>query len=230
MSVGLGLQSLATTTADFIADTDIPVESPLMRDLVKRVGVGSVTNHEIAAELLEAIKQNLPAFDRELTQARTELTDSVARLRQAGGVVFIAAGNANTPTATEVDAQSLLVVPGMIVVGAADLRDGRDPASARMAGFSSGGRDYTTFSTVGVDVPVGGQGATKSGTSFAAPIGVSIAALMTEVKPRLTPDDIENILKDPRVAHDIPGTERDGAGFVDPVAAVRLARDWPTRS
>ena len=53
---------------------------------------------------------------------------------------------------------------------------------------------------------------------------------MTEVNPSLTPDDIEKIMTDPAVARDIPDTDSDGAGHVDPVAAVRIARDWPTRS
>jgi serine protease len=71
------------------------------------------------------------------------------------------------------------------------------------------------------------------GTSFAAPYAASVAALMVKADPKITPDQIEQILTSPGVARHVPnakvegvGSEppRDGAGEIDPVAAVAAAR------
>jgi hypothetical protein len=41
----------------------------------------------------------------------------------------------------------------------------------------------------------------------------------------LSVDELERRLTDPRALHDIAGTTRDGAGVIDPFAAVLLARN-----
>jgi serine protease AprX len=70
------------------------------------------------------------------------------------------------------------------------------------------------------------------GTSFAAPIVSSIAALMLEANARLTPQDVKSIVV--RTARRIPGAEvdRQGWGVVDPQAAVAEAirRRQPTKA
>jgi serine protease AprX len=64
------------------------------------------------------------------------------------------------------------------------------------------------------------------GTSFAAPIVSSLAALMIEANPRLTPDAIRRILIDTarRLPH-VP-VDRQGWGVVSPARAIEAARGW----
>src|SRR5262249_38457936 len=81
----------------------------------------------------------------------------------------------------------------------------------------------TLVAAQGVNLPFGPNDSPESGTSMATPIVVSIAALMLKTNPKLTPDEVERILGDSSVAHDIPGTTRDGKGIVDVVAAVKKA-------
>jgi len=63
------------------------------------------------------------------------------------------------------------------------------------------------------------------GTSFAAPIVSSIAALMIEANPALAPQEIKRLLID--TARRIPGisVDRQGWGVVDAEKAVQAARD-----
>jgi serine protease AprX len=63
------------------------------------------------------------------------------------------------------------------------------------------------------------------GTSFAAPITASVAAQMLEVDPRLTPALIRRgLLETARRVPDLP-VEAQGAGVLQPAAAVRWARE-----
>ncbi len=70
------------------------------------------------------------------------------------------------------------------------------------------------------------------GTSFAAPIVSSVAALMLEANARLNPQEVKLILM--RTARRIPGVEvdRQGWGVVDPKAAVAeaLRRRQPAKT
>ena len=50
---------------------------------------------------------------------------------------------------------------------------------------------------------------------------------MVQANPKLTPDDIEAILTHPSAVRRLPGEDRAGAGQIDPVVAVRLAKSWP---
>ena len=64
------------------------------------------------------------------------------------------------------------------------------------------------------------------GTSFAAPIVSSLAALMIQANPRLTPDALRRLLIDTarRLPH-IP-VDRQGWGVVSPARAIEAARAW----
>jgi serine protease AprX len=63
------------------------------------------------------------------------------------------------------------------------------------------------------------------GTSFAAPITASVAAQMLEVAPRLTPAQIrEGLLSTARPVEGV-AAEVQGAGVLQPAAAVRWARE-----
>ena len=109
-------------------------------------------------------------------------------------------------------------VDGLITVGAVDL-DGN------MAPFSNPG--HVELAAPGVDIPVGGPdgNADTSGTSFASPIALQTAFLMHAANPDLTADDIARLIQDPRALVDVPGTDRDGGGRLDPFEAIRLAEE-----
>jgi subtilisin family serine protease len=80
----------------------------------------------------------------------------------------------------------------------------------------------------GVNIPVrikDGHAVNADGTSFSSPIMAETAYEVSSVNPKLSLDRIQQILTDPRVAHDIPGTDRDGAGVVDPFAAALVAKN-----
>lgn len=110
-------------------------------------------------------------------------------------------------------------VPGHISVGATTLGD------ERVTDFSSGGQ--VEIAAPGVQSPVGppgrdGRPERIDGTSFSTPYAAGVAALMLQTNPRLSTAQIQEILQS--TARNLPG-ERDGAGVIDPVAAVRRARE-----
>ena len=167
---------------------------------------------------------------QEMSRARAYVESEVAQARDAGILVFQAAGNSHASAGAAGDAQmsaSLTSgVKGIFRVGAT-VPHGPGTADDQVAPFSSGGK--VTASTSGVGVPVGlnedGTALDLSGTSLASPIMTETAFAVSSANPDLSIDEIESILTDPRVARDIQGTERDGAGVVDQFAAVLLAKD-----
>jgi subtilisin family serine protease len=122
-------------------------------------------------------------------------------------------------------------IPGFVTVGAIDTH-GPGAADDRVSAFSSDGR--ISLSAPGSRIPVGvdfdaetGKPRAKDveGTSFASPYALQVAAAMSAANPKLSVDELERRLTDPRALHDIAGTTRDGAGVIDPFAAVLLARN-----
>ncbi|MEO0563883.1 MAG: S8 family serine peptidase, partial [Chloroflexota bacterium] len=63
------------------------------------------------------------------------------------------------------------------------------------------------------------------GTSVAAPIVAAVAAQMLEANPDLAPHDVRRILKETAVPLMSMPLEQQGAGIVNPLAAVELARE-----
>ncbi len=201
-------------------------EPPL--DVTTREGAGRVRGAVIGA-----IRTRLEGPDAaRFEAARASLAEEVARSRAAGILPIAAAGNEHAEGLPEgLDRSAISGVPGIVSVGAAALGDPSRAGDETLAVFSARG---ATISGVGVGLPIGpagedGLATDVNGTSFAAPYVASVAALMLKANPALRPDDIESILMRPEVARDIAGTTRDGAGVVDPVAAVRLARDLAVR-
>lgn len=162
-------------------------------------------------------------FDR----ARSDLDQELIAGRKKNVLVFSSAMNDYREAAAlghpEWSAVTEAGVPHLINVGAVDV-PGAKASGVGVAPFSSAGP--ITLSAPGVEVPVGEPGrASVSGTSYASPIALQTAALMNAANPRLTADQLAQRLVDPRVAADVPGTDRDGAGRVDPFAAVLIARN-----
>ena len=76
---------------------------------------------------------------------------------------------------------------------------------------------------------VGGRYAYAQGTSFSAPIVSAIASLVLQANPALRSDQVADVIR--RSAHQTVGTgwnPHTGAGVVDALAAVTLARQYDT--
>jgi hypothetical protein len=236
LSSGVNIAGSALYDANLLAMKGLDPGSPIYKELQGRLGPHS-REYQWTPEQMEGVLRDdmrraveSPQAQGEIEAAQKELAATVARLRQKGAVVFAAAGNdGDRPGAHPSDTLNFNAVPGMIMVGATDIGNPKNPNDDKLATFSSGAPGYTTLSTVGKDLPIGPGAEREEGTSFASPVAVSIAALMTEANPKLRPDDIQAIMTHPGVARDLPG-DRDGAGEVDPVAAVKMAKTWRPRS
>jgi serine protease AprX len=144
--------------------------------------------------------------------------------------------------------------PWVLTVGASSTMGTLTRGDDRMADFSSSGPTWIDFlakpdlvapgaGTVSLAVPGSSLYAAKtqylvdgsirlgykpyltlSGTSMAAPVVAGTVALMLEANPRLTPNLVKAILQ--YTAQTYPGYSRlrQGAGFLNTLGAVRLAR------
>jgi subtilisin family serine protease len=77
--------------------------------------------------------------------------------------------------------------------------------------------------------PVGGRYAYAEGTSFSAPIVSAVASLVLQANPALHEDQVADVIR--RSAHQTVGAgwnQYTGAGVVDALAAVNLARTYDT--
>lgn len=133
------------------------------------------------------------------------------RLRVKGILVFVSAGNKGT-------VWQPANAPLSIAVAATDPKD-------ELSRFSSTGPEIA-FAAPGQDIVAiapNGTYDSNSGTSFSAAIAAGLAALVLSTVPALTPDELEDVLK--RSAKRLPITGI-GAGRVDAIAAVRLAKEY----
>jgi len=134
-------------------------------------------------------------------------------LRSKGGVVVVAAGNSG-------GLESIAANDALLSVAATDQNDAR-------ASFSSYGA-YVDLAAPGVSVyttTVGGGYANASGTSFASPVVAATAALMLSANSKLTPVDVDSILKATALDLGTAGFDQYyGAGRVDAAKAVAGAK------
>ena len=134
-------------------------------------------------------------------------------LRSKGGIVVVAAGNSS-------GLEAVAANDALLSVAATDSSDLR-------ASFSSYG-DYVDLAAPGVSVyttTMGGGYANASGTSFASPIVAGAAALMMSANSRITPADIDRLLKTTAVDLGTSGFDQYyGSGRVNAAAAVTAAK------
>lgn len=142
----------------------------------------------------------------------SSVQSAASYLRSKGGIFFAAAGN-------EATLQTISNPASVITVAATDSTDNR-------ASWSNYG-DEVDISAPGVNISTtssSGGYASASGTSFSTPITAGVAALMFAANPKLTPDQVENILKS--TANDLGTSGWDqyyGWGRVNAALAVASA-------
>jgi thermitase len=134
-------------------------------------------------------------------------------LRNKGGVVVVSAGNTSALDSTAAH-------DSLLTVAATDSNDAR-------ASFSTYG-NFVDLAAPGVSIYAttrGGSYGNWSGTSFSSPITAATAALMLSANSRLTPADIDRILKSTAVDLGTAGADQHfGAGRIDAARAVAAAR------
>lgn len=166
-----------------------------------------------------------PQSQAALRGPRDDLAKEAALARQRRVLIFGSAGNDRQEWMKHPSESANLGhgVPGLIWVGATALgADPVRPEDDRVSWFSPIG---APICAPGQDLPVGLEG-DVAGTSFSSVYATATAALMLRARPELTPEEIEARLT--RSAHrQSEAGDHCGVGLVEPVAAVREARDVP---
>lgn len=148
--------------------------------------------------------------------------------RSLGSTVVIAAGNDSTDASNSNPANC----NGVIAVAATDRNGGRAYYSnyGAVVDVAAPGGDVTTGSANGIlstlnsgrTLPAADSYAFYQGTSMATPHVAGVAALMYEIDPVITPDQVESMLKS--TARNFPATcIQCGSGIVDAASAVAIA-------
>ena len=154
--------------------------------------------------------------------------NAINTARSLGATVVVAAGNDNADAVNSNPANC----SGVVTVAATDRNGGRSYYSnyGSVVDVAAPGGDVTTGSANGI-LSTLNTGRTTSatdsyafyqGTSMATPHVAGVAALLYGVKPSITPDEVELILKS--TARAFPATcSQCGSGIVDATAAVTSA-------
>lgn len=219
-----------------------PPGSPLYEDTKAALGhAPSVIRYEWGPSLAEfrVVAQKViapalraawrdPSIQAEVKAAREALAAAALDARKSGVLAFQSAGNAYERALSDYGDPWLgegtsAGIPNLILVGSVKNLGGMAGVNG-VSPFSAPGQ----VAGPGEDIPVDevdGQAQAVSGTSYSAPILAATAYLMNAINPRLSLDQLEALLTNPKVAIDVPGTDRDGAGAVDVFAAALLAHD-----
>lgn len=145
------------------------------------------------------------------------MQEAVDRARQLGATVVASAGNDNMDAAGFEPANC----SGVISVAATD-RNGNRAGFSNYGGLvdiaAPGVRVLSTMNT-GTTTPESDSYAYYNGTSMSTPHVSGVAALLYAIKPDITPDEVEQVLK--QSARPFPGVCNGcGAGLLDAAAAV----------
>jgi hypothetical protein len=169
------------------------------------------TSMNIVKGLEWAIAQGAQIINFSFAGPRDPLIEQAIRgLKDKGIVLIAAAGNAGPNSPPLFPAAD----PNVIAVSATDVDDKtyKNASRGRQVAIAAPGVDIL------VPAPAGGYQLT-TGTSVAAAHVSGVVALMLERNPRLTPNDVRNILA--ATAKKLPSDRNEvGAGLVDPVQAL----------
>lgn len=174
---------------------------------------GYATYSDIAQGLTWAADQNAHVANISYDATNSATVASAAEyMRNRGGSVVVAAGNAGTDP-------GYAGSPYMLSISATTSNDSK-------ASWSNYG-DWIDLAAPGVGILTtneGGGYASVSGTSFASPVTAGVVALVRSANTDLSPETLEDILK--TTAHQVTGDEHHpyyGYGRVDASAAVAKA-------
>ena len=159
----------------------------------------------------------------------TTMQNAINTARSRGAVVVVAAGNSATNAGTATPANCA----GVVTVAAVNRSGGRAFYSnyGSVVDIAAPGGDMRSAATNGIlstlntgsTSPGADSYAYYQGTSMATPHVAGVAALMLSVKPTLTPDQVESLLKSS--ARAFPAScSGCGAGIVNAAAAVNAAQ------
>lgn len=147
---------------------------------------------------------------------------AVTAVRNAGTTIVVSTGNDSSTTAITQPANC----SGVIAV-TAHTSQGANADYANIGPGTSisamGNNIYTTGNT-GITVPATDSYDSKSGTSFSAPQVAGVAALLVQIKPSITPAEVQSTIMNsarPYAAGTLCATRTDcGAGLLDAFKAV----------
>ncbi|MBI3927245.1 MAG: S8 family serine peptidase [Armatimonadetes bacterium] len=207
---------------------------PAMRRAVLGDDSASLTREQQWQKVVDYVDGRLGNPKGQFQQSLGRYQDVVKKLTESGTSVVAAAGNdgtdlarypSNPPGAT---LNFLTRSPYVLTVGASDSRDtpGRrsDDLIAHWSSRGDGrvGGHNPTVAAPGNSVIANGEA--TSGTSFASPYVAGTIALMRQANPNLSTAQVRDILTSTAADTAGAGREAEGAGIVDPVAAVAAAR------
>jgi serine protease len=158
----------------------------------------------------------------------TTLQNAINTARGLGATIVVAAGNSNMDAANFSPANC----KGVITVGAVGRKGGRAPYSnfGAVVDVSAPGGNMATASADGIlstlnagrTTPGADSYAYYQGTSMAAPHVAGVAALMLARNPKLTPDEVDVLLRSNARAFAV-ACSNCGSGMVDAAASVAAA-------
>lgn len=137
--------------------------------------------------------------------------------RANGATVVVAAGNSNINTANSSPANC----NGVVVVAATTRSGGKASFSnfGNLVDVAAPGESILSTLNSGTTTPQGDSFAFYSGTSMSTPHVAGLAALLYEANPGITPNDVEEKIKN--TARPFPATcSQCGAGIADATAAI----------
>jgi hypothetical protein len=185
------------------------------------------TSYQILKGLDYAIAKHVRVINMSFAGPRDPMMERTLKTAHDQGIILVAAaGNAGPKSPPLYPGAD----PSVIAVTATDYTD-------RPFVMANRGK-YIAVAAPGVDVMVPAPGNSyqlTTGTSVAAAHVSGVAALLVERKPTITPDEVRGILMRTAHAMNVRGKdELDGAGLVDPVAAMSQllppkATDQPPR-
>lgn len=156
------------------------------------------------------------------------LRDAIAHVRSKGKVMVASAGNSQQTEPGIPNYPSHY--PGVIAVAATTPDHLIADFSLHNPNVDIAAPGHPIVSTTGFADPKAdfGQGyRSMSGTSMATPIVAGLVGLMKSVRPDLTPDEVESILKSTATDRGAAGHDPVyGAGIIDAGRAVAAARDY----
>lgn len=148
--------------------------------------------------------------------------DAITAVRNAGTTIVVSTGNDGSSTAITQPAncQGVIAVTAHTSLGANTDYANIGPGTS----ISAMGNSIYTTSNTGITVPGADTYDALSGTSFSSPQVAGVAALLVQLKPSITPAEVQSIIMGSARPHPVgtmcSGRSDCGAGLLDAFRAV----------